>query len=113
MKGVAILILIFCISCNNKQIHNQIVSDSVQSELLGKWGAPNEAPFWNITNDSICYLDTSSEYRGWHSYKIINNDFVIYLPDHTGVLRNIHVIKDTMFFFEDDNYGAVVKGYRK
>lgn len=118
MKAITLLIVVYFLSCNNQHTSDTIVKeiskdDSLKSELIGKWGGDEKAPTWDIVNDSIYYYDTSSPYHGWHPYKIINSDFVIYFNDHTGVLMNTHVVKDTMFFYDPLSYGAIIQAFRK
>lgn len=56
--------------------------------------------------DSIYYYDKSKAYP----YKMINDDLIINLPASPGRLKHVFVIKDTIFFTEEQ--GNQVKGYR-
>lgn len=86
---------------------NPTQADTLETELIGKWGGLGEdSPVWEISKDSIYYFERAAAYP----YKLIDNDFVIYLPESKGKLRNIRVIKDTLFFL--DEQGLTVKGYR-
>lgn len=111
MKLIFFSIVILFITCNehsgskNKLPDKPTHDDTLKSKLIGKWG-DFENPMWDIRMDSIYYFERSTAYL----YKISNNDLIIYLPESKGILRNIHVIKDTLFFL--DEQGLIVKGYR-
>ena len=97
-------------SCKERK-HNVVFFDhkidSLKKTLNGEWGGLNEyPPVWNIKMDSIYYYDRSQAY----SYKIVNNDLIINLPASKGILKNIFVINDTIFFL--DEQGNQIKGYR-
>jgi hypothetical protein len=96
-----------CIDRTNNNSMNENGNDSLKKNLIGKWGGLHESmPVWNIKMDSIYYYDRAKNY----SYKIINNDLIINIPGSKGVLKNIFVIKDTIFFL--DEQGNQVRGYR-
>lgn len=109
-----VLLAALLISCNEppkkaKILQPILKNDSlnIKDSLIGKWGALNgKSPVWDIRKDSIYYFERSTAYP----YKIINCDFVIYFTDHSAALRNIKVVRDTMFFLDEN--GQTVKGYR-
>lgn len=92
-------------SCNERpkeiktlQPNRQNVSLSLRDSLIGKWGGLGESiPVFEIRKDSIYYVQPSTAYP----YKIINRDFIIYFPDHKGLLQSIRVDHDTIFFYDD------------
>lgn len=103
MKKIAatgILIATLLVSCNErpkdiKKMQPNPQNDSLRVTLIGKWGGLNEkSPVWIIRKDSIYYFERSTAYP----YNIINHEFIIYFPDHKGLLRNIRVDHDTIFF---------------
>lgn len=120
MKGILSLYILLAISTvslmgckektNNKLSQESSLNDNspnLRDSLLGLWGGRGESmPGWSIGKDSIYYFERSVAYP----YKIIDRDFVIYFPDHTGSLRSIRVDYDTMFFL--DEQGLTVKAYR-
>jgi hypothetical protein len=110
MKLFFAILAVFIYSCIQKTAPDsgsQLVNDSLKKTLVGKWGGLNESiPIWDIQVDSIYYYDRSKAY----SYEIINDDLIINLPGSKGVLKNIFVIKDTVFFL--DEQGNQVRGYR-
>src|SRR5260221_9437900 len=98
MKTIILLITLYFFGCNNNHANNAIAQniskeDSLKNELIGTWGGDGKAPTWNIGIDSIYFYDRSTSY----AYKIISPDLVIYLPQSKWALKNISVIKDTMF----------------
>ncbi len=110
MKFLYCSIFVLFISCNDQPQSNNISNklthnDTLKNKLLGQWG-DLENPMWDIRSDSIYYFERSAAYP----YELINNDFIIYLPESKGILRNIRVNKDTLFFL--DEQGLTVKGYR-
>jgi hypothetical protein len=113
IKGAYFFIALIIIACNQNEIKNTTVKkltadDSLKIELIGKWGGMGEdTPIWDIRPDSIYYYDRSTAY----SYKILNSDFIIDLPESKGVLKHVSVIKDTMFFL-DEQANTPIKGYR-
>lgn len=111
MKYLYLLIVVLCFSCNeyhssrNKLSHPPTSNDSLKIKILGKWG-DFKNPMWDIREDSIYYFERSVAYP----YKILNDNLIIYLPKSNGILRKIHVIKDTLFFLDEE--GLTVKAYR-
>lgn len=101
----------FFISCNeqpnlkNKVLNKPTLEDSLKLKLLGKWG-DLETPGWDIRMDSIYYFERSIAYP----YEIINKDFIIYLTESKGILKDIRVIKDTFFWL--DEQGLTVNAFR-
>ena len=101
--------LLGCKEMPNGKLRPETIKDSssgLRNKLIGKWGGLGESkPVFEIRKDSICYFQQSTKYP----YKIVNHDFVIFFPDHEGILRNIRVDHDTIFFYDD--YG-LKRGYR-
>ena len=109
MKIIFLSIAVLFISCN-EQMHsiNKLThEDSLKIELKGQWGGLGEdGAVWDFRKDSIYYYNRSAAYP----YKIINRDLIIYLPESKGILKNIRVIKDTLFFLIDQ--GLTAKAFR-
>lgn len=112
VKGIYFVLTLIFIACNQHDKKNTsskkvTMEDSLKIKLIGKWGGIGEGtPVWDIRPDSIYYYERSAAYP----YKILNGDFIINLPSSKGVLKQISVIKDTMFFL--DEQGNTIKGYR-
>ncbi|HEY8688533.1 MAG TPA: hypothetical protein VIM07_04800 [Chitinophagaceae bacterium] len=109
MKIIFLLITILLVSCSEQtQSTNKLThEDSLKNDLIGQWGGLGEdSPVWDFKKDSIYYYNRSASYP----YRIINQDLIIYLPESKGILKNIRVVKDTLFFIDDQ--GLPVKGYR-
>ena len=110
MKSIFFTIVILFISCNEgstskSKLSNTNFNDTLKMKLIGKWGDTKNA-MWDIRWDSIYYFERSESFP----YKILNNDLIIYPPESKGILRNIRVIKDTLFFLDEE--GSTIKGYR-
>src|SRR4051794_7455350 len=103
------VIITFSISCisHTELSNHQTKSDSLRNTLIGKWGGLGNKPTFQIKQDSIYFFEQSTAY----SYKIINHDMVIHYPQIEGVLRNIYVLKDTLFFSNEE--GVQMRGFRK
>lgn len=112
LKRIYFLLTLIFAACDQQDSKNipskkMAADDSLKINLIGKWGGLGEStPVWNIMPDSIYYYDRSTAYP----YKILNGDFIIYLPESKGVLRHVTVIKDTMSFLDEQN--NTIKGYR-
>lgn len=105
--------MVFLICCNEqpslktKVLNNPSYEDSMKLRLIGQWGGLGEnSPVWDIRQDSIYYYNRSAAYP----YTILNNDLIIYLPESKGILKNIKLIKDTLFWL--DEQGLTVKAFR-
>ena len=114
MKAILFSIMVLLIGCNdstrnlkNKLPNNLTKIDSLKNKLMGRWGGLDEAsPVFEIRKDSVYYFQRSAAY----SYKILNNNLIINLPESPATLINITVIKDTLFFSDDQ--GHSITGYR-
>ena len=110
-----IFFLVLVSSCRNNSSKVSAIPrvDSIKSSLIGKWGGSDESgAVWRITHDSIYSYNDNKSYP----YEIIGNDLVFYNGQSKPHLRNISVIKDTLFFesrvsLENEIYG-VVKSFR-
>lgn len=110
-----IIFLIFIYSCKGTDPKVKTISriDSLKNSLIGKWGGLDESkPVLRITHDSIYYYNQNKSYP----YEIAGNDLVINNGLSKPHLRNISVIKDTLFFetrvsIEEEIYG-IVKAFR-
>lgn len=107
------LIGLLLMSCNLNQNSTQeepskfSCIDSLKVNLLGQWGGLKEdSPVWDIRKDSIYYFERSAAYP----YRILDHNMIIDLPGSKGILKNISVVKDTMYFL--DEQGGLIKGYR-
>jgi hypothetical protein len=104
--------LIF-IACNqhdtkNTEAKNLTADDSLKIKLIGKWGGRGEkVPVWEIRPDSIYYYAHSKAY----SYKILNGDFIIDLPESKAIFEDMSVVNDTMFFIDAQAH-TPIRGYR-
>lgn len=105
--------LIFFISCQehfnskNQYVKKITPEDSLKETLVGQWGGLGEdSPVWEIKKDSIYYFQRSTAY----AYRILNGDFLISFPEATGIFKKIYVVKDTLFFLNEQ--GGLIKGYR-
>lgn len=66
-----------------------------KNSLIGKWGGLDEdGPVWRITHDSIYNFGDNKNCP----YEIIGNDLVFDDGQSKPHLRNISVIKNTLFF---------------
>lgn len=109
MKIFYLFIIIISISCtNNTNFSNhQTERDSLINTLIGKWGGLGDKPVFQIKQDSIYFFERSVAYP----YKIISHDMIISYPESEGALRNINVLKDTLFFSNEE--GVQMRGFRK
>ncbi len=79
----------------------------MNEKFIGRWGGLGEKiPVWEINKDSIFYFERSTYYH----YKLNNNNMEIDFPEGKGTLKNIRVIKDTLFFLDEG--GEIVYAYR-
>jgi len=88
-------------------------TNSLKAQLLGKWGGPKKSQMgWNITDDSICFYKPNWE---CYSYKIINDDFVIYVPHQPPIKwMNVRVLKNKMYYEADELVDTItIVAYRK
>ncbi|MDQ6755845.1 MAG: hypothetical protein M3004_02825 [Bacteroidota bacterium] len=109
MRASFFLIIILFAACNeqNSVKTNLNYGDSLKAQLLGRWGGlAEDGPVWDFRMDSIYYYDRSAAFP----YTILNRDVVISLPEVKAIFKNIHVVKDTLFFL--DAYGLKIKAYR-
>ena len=97
--------LLFFIACNQHDtkttpVKKMTADDSLRIKLLGRWGnrEAKDRPVWDISPDSIYYYERKTAYH----YKIENGDFIIDYSESKFALRHVSVIKDTMFFFDDE-----------
>ena len=113
MKAIFYFSIPFIFSCTEQQdsknnsVKQLTPFDTLKAKLIGQWGGLGEdVPVWEFRKDSVYYFQQSVAY----TYNIINGDLVIYFPESQGVLKNIRVIKDTLFFL--DEQGLKGKGFR-
>ena len=113
MKIIFFLTVLIWSSCketsNKRNTNSESISseDSLKNTLIGRWGGLGEnRPVFDIKKDSIYYFKRNAAYP----YKIVNNNFLIDLPETVGILNNVSVAKDTLFFY--DEQGILTKGYR-
>lgn len=96
--GVGLILSIIFISCSNEKGGTALENENLKRKLIGKWGGlGEEVPVFYFTADSIYYYDRLKSY----SYKILNDDVIIYFPGYKGMLKRVTIVKDTMFFFDD------------
>jgi hypothetical protein len=104
-------IALFILSCNeptsknNLQGGDKVKEDSLKSTLLGMWGDLH-SPSFDIRKDSIHFFESP----GTYPYKISKGNLIILFSETTDELRNIHVIKDTLYFINEQ--GLKIKGFR-
>lgn len=113
LKYIFIIITLKLISCNGSPSYKtsqekvSTKEDTLKPKLIGIWGGLGEdVPVWEIKSDSVYYFEQSAAYP----YKIVDNDLIIDYPKSITVLKDIYVIKDTLFFL--DEQGILTKGYR-
>lgn len=100
MKYIYSILILFLVSCNDRIKSDQKISleDSINETLIGKWGGSSENnPTFEIRKDSIFYFEHSKAY----SYKLSKQDMIINFPKLQMKWEKIHVINDTLFFFQD------------
>lgn len=112
-KSYYSLLLFIFFACNQpseKRIPSSTkldIADSLKIKLLGKWGGIGESiPVWEIKQDSIYYYDRSITYP----YSIIDGNIIVDFYSSRGILKNILVINDTIFF--ENELGVPIRGYR-
>ena len=93
---------------NIKDSNNR--SDSIRLTLLGKWGAPDEKPGWEIKADSIYYYDKDSAYP----YFLKGDTFLVKFPDRdtATAFGKIYVIKDTLRIVQYYRDNLIISAYR-
>jgi len=112
MKLISFLLILSLTACNEHVESSKmpiVISkeDSIKNTLIGRWGGLGESnPVWEIRKDSIYYFQHSRAYF----YKILNHDLIIDFRETQAKFLNINVIKDTLFF--SDEQGYLTKAYR-
>jgi hypothetical protein len=112
MRILLFLLLIIITGCNQhpgskNTVPAKIDADSLKASLTGLWkGMGKNGLIWNIRTDSVCFY----QFKAAYSYIIQGRNFIIDLPGGKDTLRNITVIKDTMFF--SDEGGSLTKAFR-
>jgi hypothetical protein len=115
MKKQFFIFLLLFTACQQKKpaIIKISIEDSFRNSLIGKWGGLNEShPVWKISHDSVYYYSQNKSYP----YSIAGNDLIIDEGLEQPLLKNVSVIKDTLFFYsivstEEEIY-QVVRSFR-
>jgi hypothetical protein len=98
MKKVFFILLLM--SCGGSKLNNIKLSleDSFRNSLTGEWGGINTSgkPVWKITHDSMYIYEGKQAYP----YSVNGTDFNINSYPVIIHFKNVHVIKDTLFFSE-------------
>lgn len=109
MKKIVIVFFLF-ISCNQRKNNSTTnlsnPKDSLVMTLLGKWGGRTGKPVFEIKKDSIHYFNEQKSYY----YMIHGDDMIVLYKEVPYLLKDIHIIEDTIFFTTKG--AGITRGFR-
>jgi len=109
-KNFLVVVWILCISCNNRKTTEPTKFDTLRKNIIGAWGGLGEdGPVWQINSDSIYYFDRKKSYP----YKLYNDSFLIFFPDHAALLHSVSIIQDTLIFYGSENIKTFAYRFKK